>query len=121
MGLVLQVDGQSLRGFNNHQAVEVLRSTGQVVKLTLARYLRGPKYDQLQLAMAESVVAAPATSQVVPAVFQCTDDVLPLPPVFLVESSMDETDDNEDADEIEADEEGVAENNFLEPQVPVMA
>lgn len=51
------MDGQSLRGFNNHQAVEVLRSTGQVVKLTLARYLRGPKYDQLQQAMAESTVA----------------------------------------------------------------
>lgn len=48
-----QVDGQSLRGFNNHQAVEVLRNTGQVVKLTLARYLRGPKFDQLQQAMAE--------------------------------------------------------------------
>lgn len=52
------MDGQSLRGFNNHQAVEVLRSTGQVVRLTLARYLRGPKYDQLQQAMAESGLAA---------------------------------------------------------------
>lgn len=51
------MDGQSLRGFNNHQAVEVLRSTGQVVNLTLARYLRGPKYDQLQQAMAESGLA----------------------------------------------------------------
>lgn len=52
------MDGQSLRGFNNHQAVEVLRSTGQIVKLTLARYLRGPKYDQLQQAMAESTIAS---------------------------------------------------------------
>ncbi|XP_059351860.1 multiple PDZ domain protein-like isoform X2 [Daphnia carinata] len=55
---IVEVDGQSLRGFNNHQAVEVLRSTGQVVCLTLARYLRGPKYDQLQQAMAESTVAS---------------------------------------------------------------
>lgn len=60
------MDGQSLRGFNNHQAVEVLRSTGQVVKLTLARYLRGPKYDQLQQAMAESTVAT--TTPAVPSV-----------------------------------------------------
>lgn len=59
-----QVDGQSLRGFNNHQAVEVLRSTGQIVKLTLARYLRGPKYDQLQQAMAESTIA-PSSAPVV--------------------------------------------------------
>lgn len=55
---IVEVDGQSLRGFNNHQAVEVLRSTGQVVCLTLARYLRGPKYDQLQQAMAESTIAS---------------------------------------------------------------
>ncbi|KAK4011843.1 hypothetical protein OUZ56_020955 [Daphnia magna] len=55
---IVEVDGQSLRGFNNHQAVEVLRSTGQIVNLTLARYLRGPKYDQLQQAMAESTVAS---------------------------------------------------------------
>lgn len=51
---IVEVDGKSLRGFNNHQAVEVLRSTGQIVRLTLSRYLRGPKYDQLQQAMAES-------------------------------------------------------------------
>ncbi|XP_045028457.1 multiple PDZ domain protein isoform X3 [Daphnia magna] len=55
---IVEVDGQSLRGFNNHQAVEVLRRTGQIVNLTLARYLRGPKYDQLQQAMAESTVAS---------------------------------------------------------------
>lgn len=54
---IVEVDGQSLRGFNNHQAVEVLRSTGQVVKLRLARYLRGPKYDQLRLAMADNIPA----------------------------------------------------------------
>ncbi len=63
---IVEVDGQSLRGFNNHQAVEVLRSTGQVVCLTLARYLRGPKYDQLQQAMAESTVASASAATAVP-------------------------------------------------------
>jgi hypothetical protein len=62
---IVEVDGKSLRGFNNHQAVEVLRSTGQVVRLTLSRYLRGPKYDQLQQAMAESTnLTSPTSSSV---------------------------------------------------------
>lgn len=47
-----QVDGRSLYGYTNHQAVEVLRNTGKVVKLRLARYLRGSKYEQLQQAIA---------------------------------------------------------------------
>ncbi len=34
--------------------MEVLRSTGQVVNLSLERYLRGPKFEQLQLAIANS-------------------------------------------------------------------
>lgn len=43
--ITLQVDGQSLEGFSNHQAVEVLRNTGQVVRLKLARYKHATKYD----------------------------------------------------------------------------
>ena len=43
-----QVDGQNLTGFTNKQAVEVLRHTGQVVRLKLARYRYGQKYEQLQ-------------------------------------------------------------------------
>lgn len=43
-----QVDGQSLQGFTNHQAVDVLRTTGQIVHLKLIRYKHGPKYEQLQ-------------------------------------------------------------------------
>ncbi|XP_022686830.1 patj homolog isoform X2 [Varroa jacobsoni] len=55
---VIEVDGRPLQGYTNHQAVELLRSTGKVVKLRLARYLRGARYDQLQQAiMAESVHA----------------------------------------------------------------
>lgn len=34
----VQVDGKSLDGFSNLQAVEALRNTGQTVHLTLARH-----------------------------------------------------------------------------------
>jgi hypothetical protein len=72
---IVEVDGKSLRGFNNHQAVEVLRSTGQVVRLTLSRYLRGPKYDQLQQAMAESTNLTSPTSSSAPSVSVTTPAV----------------------------------------------
>jgi multiple PDZ domain protein len=49
---IIEVDGQSLQGFSNHQAVDVLKQSGSVVKLCLERYLRGPKYEQLQQAIA---------------------------------------------------------------------
>lgn len=49
---IIEVDNQSLQGFSNHQAVEVLKKSGAVVSLCLERYLRGPKYEQLQLAIA---------------------------------------------------------------------
>lgn len=51
---IIEVDGRSLYGYTNHQAVEVLRSAGKVVKLRLARYLRGAKYEQLQEAIAST-------------------------------------------------------------------
>lgn len=49
---IVEVDGRSLQGYTNHQAVEVLRSSGNLVTLCLERYLRGPKYEQLQQAIA---------------------------------------------------------------------
>lgn len=49
---IIEVDNQSLQGYSNHQAVEVLKKSGQVVTLCLERYLRGPKYEQLQQAIA---------------------------------------------------------------------
>lgn len=35
--MLSQVDGTNLQGFTNQQAVEVLRHTGQTVRLTLMR------------------------------------------------------------------------------------
>lgn len=51
---IVEVDGQSLQGYSNLQAVEVLRSSGNTVRLCLERYLHGPKYEQLQQAIAAS-------------------------------------------------------------------
>lgn len=50
---IIEVDGESLQGFTNHQAVEKLRKTGVTVTLTLERYLRGPKFEHLQEALAQ--------------------------------------------------------------------
>lgn len=49
---IVEVDERSLQGYTNLQAVEVLRNSGNVVKLCLERYLHGPKYEQLQQAIA---------------------------------------------------------------------
>ncbi|CAL4121137.1 unnamed protein product, partial [Meganyctiphanes norvegica] len=60
--LHIQVDGTSLSGLSNHAAVDVLRATGAVVHLRLARYLRGPKYEQLQQAIANSELKTTPTT-----------------------------------------------------------
>lgn len=49
---IVEVDGQSLQNVSNYEAVEKLKQTGPVVQLTFERYLRGPKYEQLQEALA---------------------------------------------------------------------
>jgi len=43
----VQVDGVSLEGFSNEEAVDVLRHTGQVTRLKLAQHHYGSKYEQL--------------------------------------------------------------------------
>lgn len=56
---IVEVNGHSLQGYSNHEAVEVLRNTGQTVVLCLERYLRGPKFEQLQQAIAASELRPP--------------------------------------------------------------
>lgn len=50
---IVAVDGRSLAGSTNHQAVELLRNTDIAVRLTLERFLRGRKYEHLQVALTE--------------------------------------------------------------------
>ncbi|KAI5692909.1 hypothetical protein M8J75_003732 [Diaphorina citri] len=59
---IVQVDDVSLQGYTNHQAVTVLRSAGDRVTLKLERYLRGPKFEQLQIAIANSELKPPTPS-----------------------------------------------------------
>jgi len=65
---IVEVDGHSIQGYSNQQAVEMLRSTGRTVKLKLVRYVHGLKFEQLQQAIAHSQsssqVTSPATSAV---------------------------------------------------------
>lgn len=51
---IVAVDGRSLAGVTNHQAVEILRNTDIAVKLTLERFLRGRKYEHLQVALTDA-------------------------------------------------------------------
>ncbi|XP_048488663.1 patj homolog isoform X1 [Plutella xylostella] len=57
---IVAVDGVSLAGKSNQRAVDALKQSGNVVTLELERYLRGPKYEQLQQAIAATEAAPPA-------------------------------------------------------------
>ncbi|XP_059047271.1 patj homolog [Achroia grisella] len=59
---IIEVDGVSLAEKSNPQAVEILRNTGISVHLVLERYLRGPKYEHLQLAIFNEEKPASPTS-----------------------------------------------------------
>ncbi|XP_055853265.1 patj homolog isoform X2 [Episyrphus balteatus] len=50
---IVAVDGKTLAGVTNHQAVELLRNTDIIVHLTLERFLRGRKFEHLQVALTE--------------------------------------------------------------------
>jgi multiple PDZ domain protein len=60
--VVVQVDGIVLSGFTNQQAVEILKQTGQVVKLRITRYLRGLKFQELQEGIAQANAETPNTN-----------------------------------------------------------
>ncbi|KAH8366141.1 hypothetical protein KR093_009699 [Drosophila rubida] len=100
---IIEVDGQSLQGYSNHQAVELLKKSGQVVNLRLERYLRGPKYEQLQQAIAANAneklpttnSSAPGTPCRAPlptpvaassssAALDLEDETLPAPEAFMM-------------------------------------
>lgn len=51
---IVAVDGKSLTGVSNHQAVEILRNTDIAVTLTLERFLRGRKFEHLQVALTDT-------------------------------------------------------------------
>ncbi|XP_058443793.1 patj homolog isoform X1 [Malaya genurostris] len=55
---IVAVDGKSLSGVTNHQAVELLRNTDIAVKLSLERFLRGRKYEHLQVALIDTSSAS---------------------------------------------------------------
>uniref|UniRef100_A0A182KFP0 PDZ domain-containing protein n=1 Tax=Anopheles christyi TaxID=43041 RepID=A0A182KFP0_9DIPT len=57
---IVAVDHRSLAGVTNHQAVEILRNTDIAVRLTLERFLRGRKYEHLQVALIDPMVPTAA-------------------------------------------------------------
>ncbi|XP_037947727.1 patj homolog [Teleopsis dalmanni] len=67
---IVAVDGKTLAGVTNHQAVEILRNTDIEVHLTLERFLRGRKFEHLQVALTElkgdtqSQVSLPASPSI---------------------------------------------------------
>lgn len=57
---IVEVNQISVIGHTNHQAVEMLRNTGPLVAIKLERYLRGPKYEQLQQAIRANELRPPS-------------------------------------------------------------
>ncbi|XP_017776583.1 PREDICTED: patj homolog [Nicrophorus vespilloides] len=51
---IVEVDGECLHECTNYEAVEKLKQSGSCVKLTFERYLRGPKFEHLQEALAST-------------------------------------------------------------------
>jgi hypothetical protein len=58
---ISEVDGKSLSGITNQEAVEILKHTGPVVKLTIVRYLRGLKFEELQDGIKAANAATPTS------------------------------------------------------------
>ena len=58
---ITEVDGTSLAGITNQQAVEVLKHTGSLVQLTIVRYLRGLKFEELQDGIKAANVPTPTS------------------------------------------------------------
>ncbi len=56
---IIEVDGASLAGVSNQQAVEILKQTENVVRLKIVRYLRGLKFEELRAGISAANVATP--------------------------------------------------------------
>ena len=73
------MDDIQLAGYTNQEAVEILKRTGTVVKLSIVRYLRGLKFEELQEGITQANVATPTSPYPqTPVTPQCSyDEVLP--------------------------------------------
>lgn len=80
---IIEVDGKSLMGCTNHQAVELIRSSGEIVRIKVERYLRGPKYEHLQQAIKANEEIRPSSPNSV------TISSLPKVPLSLVVGLID--------------------------------
>lgn len=58
---IVEVNGRSLNGVTNHQAVDILRQTDIAVNLKLERFLRGRKFEHLQTALTEMRIVGTST------------------------------------------------------------
>ena len=52
----------ALSGFSNQEAVEILKTTGSVVRLTVVRYLRGLKFEELRAGICQANMATPTAT-----------------------------------------------------------
>ncbi|XP_060536240.1 uncharacterized protein LOC132708127 isoform X2 [Cylas formicarius] len=77
---IVEVNGLSVIGYTNHEAVELLRNTGPMVNIKFERYLRGPKYERLQQAIKANELRPPSPSSP-------TASSLPKVPLSLVHMS----------------------------------
>ena len=101
----LQVDGQSLEGFSNVEAVEVLRKTQSVVRLKVARQCDGAapgdvdqEQEEPMVTMEEQEVAMeePDLPPVAPADYPPPEGMLPPPEgIVMLGTTLDETADDD--------------------------
>lgn len=77
---IVAVDGRTLAGVTNHQAVEILRNTDIAVRLTLERFLRGRKFEHLQVALTDAKenkqLSLPPSPSITTLTWVCAYDLL---------------------------------------------
>ena len=58
---IIEVDGMSLTGISNQEAVEILKKTQSTVKMTIVRYLRGLRFQELQEGISQANLSSSAS------------------------------------------------------------